>query len=120
MSQPTATADGSLLRGILLAVLILIAIPFVMMIVMMPMMGAWGAGHMNGWMWNGTGMSWAWIVSWLVLLGILLGGGYLIVRALTGPRESTDPALEELRQRYARGELSDEEFESRRQRLERD
>ena len=115
MSQTTATADGSLVRGILIAVLILIAIPFVMMIVMMPMMGAWGVGHMTGWMWDG---SWAWIVMWLVMLGIFLGGGYVIYRALRTAGDASDPALEELRSAYARGELSDEEFENRRQRLQ--
>ena len=115
MSQTTSTADGSLFRGILLAVLILIAIPFVMM----PMMGAWGVGHMHEWMWNGTGGSWAWIVMWLVMLGILIGGGYLLYRALRSPSDTADPALEELRTAYARGELSDEEFEERRNRLQR-
>ena len=118
MSQTTTTDDGSILRGILIAVLILIAIPFVMMIVMMPMMGAWGVGHMSGWMWDGTGASWAWIVMWIVMLGILLGGGYLLYRALRTPSGTPDPALEELRTAYARGELSDEEFEKRHERLQ--
>lgn len=44
MSQATSTDEGSILRVILIAVLILIAIPFVMM----PMMGAWGVGHVSG------------------------------------------------------------------------
>ena len=118
MSQTQSTTDDSILRVVLIVVLILIAIPFVMMIVMMPMMGAWGVGHMNGWMWDGTGPSWAWIFMWLVMLGILLGGGYLVYRAIRTPGESSDPALEELRAAYARGELSDEEFETRRERLQ--
>lgn len=119
MSQTTATADESILRIVLIAVLILIAIPFVMMIVMMPMLGAWGFGHMNGWMWDGTGASWTWIVMWLVMLGILFGGGYLLYRTLHNSSDSPDPALQELRAAYARGELSDEEFEKRRGRLQR-
>ena len=118
MSQATSTDEGSLLRALLIVVLILIAIPFVMMIVMMPMMGAWGVGHMNGWMWDGSGASWAWMIMWLVMLGILFGGGYLIYRVLRTPRRSSDAALEELRTTYARGELSDEEFEKRRERLQ--
>ena len=119
MSQTASTTDGSVLQAILIAVLILIAIPFVMMIVMMPMMGAWGVGHMSGWMWNGTEASWGWIVMWFVMLGILLGGGYLLYRALRNSRGDSDPALEELRTAYARGELSAEEFEERRNRLQR-
>ena len=118
MSQPTATADGSNFRGILAAMLLLISIPFVIMIVTMPMMGVWGVGHMHGWMWDGAGAPWVWIAMWLVMLGILLGGGYLLYRVFRPPHQSTDAALEELRTSYARGELSDEEFEKRRQRLQ--
>ena len=120
MSQTQSTTDDSILRVVLIALLILIAIPFVMMIVMTPMMGAWGFGHMNGWMWDGTGASWAWIVMWLVMLGILFGGGYLLYRALRNPHDTPDRALDELRTAYASGELSDEEFEQRRERLQRD
>lgn len=119
MSQPTSTADGSLVRGILLAVLILIALPFVLMILMMPMMGAWGIGHMSGWMWNETGASWVFIGMWLVMLGILLGGGYLLYRTVRTQPNTSDPEVAELRAAYARGDLSDEEFEERRNRLQR-
>lgn len=38
----------------------------------------------------------------------------------TTAEESDDPALDELRERYARGEISDEEFERRAQRLRDD
>lgn len=119
MSRTTATDEGSILRTILIVILALLAIPFVMMVLMMPMMGAWGIGHMNGWMWNGTGTSWVWIVMWIIMLAILLGGGYLLYRGLRNPTDTSDPALEELRMAYARGELSDEEFEERRDRLRR-
>ena len=53
----------------------------------------------------------------LTLLAIV----WLIVRAVGQPRESDrsreDRALEELRLRYARGEISGEEFEERRRTL---
>ena len=120
MSQTPSTADESILRVVLIAVLILIAIPFVLMLVMMPMMGAWGGGHMNGWMWDGSGTPWTWIVMWVVMLGILLGGAYVMYRALRPSTRSSDIALEELRTAYARGELSDDEFEKRRKRLQQD
>ena len=54
----------------------------------------------------------------LVFLLVLLGIGYLIYRAFTRESlSSNDPALEELRLAYARGELSQEEFEQRRENL---
>jgi putative membrane protein len=80
--------------------------------------GTWG--HMDAAVTTG---------GWTILLGVamqvlallvLVGGGYLTVRALTGTSESTDTALEELRSAYARGEIDDEEFERRRAVLERE
>lgn len=84
-----------------------------------PMMGGdWGHG-----MWGASdGMpGWVFVVGavmQLLFLALLVGAGYLGYRALTARSESTDPALEELRSAYARGELDDEEFERRRDRLE--
>lgn len=120
MSQSTTSGSDDILRTVFLIILILIGIPFVMMVIMMPMMGVWGVEHMGGWTWDGTGSSWVWILMWLVMLGILIGGGYLIYRTFaTGPTDSSEPALDELRMAYARGELSDEEFETRRDKLGR-
>lgn len=118
--QSTSSTDGSLSRAIIIAVLLLVAIPFVMMLAMGPMHAGWGVVHMDGWMWDGTGSTWAWVAMWLVLLGIFLAIGYVAYRALDTHRRATDPALEELRLAYARGELSDEEFETRRARLQQD
>lgn len=56
----------------------------------------------------------------LVFLLVLLGGGYVLARRLLNQRESHDSALEELRIAYARGDLSDEEFETRRSKLRSD
>jgi len=54
----------------------------------------------------------------LVFLLIVLGVGYALYRALTQAGISSgDPAVEELRVAYARGELSQEEFEQRREAL---
>jgi len=55
----------------------------------------------------------------LIFLLILLGGGYLVFRRMSETQTSQDPAMEELRTAYARGDLTDEEFEARRERLER-
>ncbi|PSP86299.1 hypothetical protein BRC83_01140 [Halobacteriales archaeon QS_1_68_17] len=56
--------------------------------------------------------------SMLLLVLVVAGVGSALYRGLDG--EPRDRALEELRLAYARGELSDEEYEERRDRLERD
>ncbi|MFC4437512.1 MULTISPECIES: SHOCT domain-containing protein [Natrialbaceae] len=114
------SADDAFIRTLLLFVAIVLLVPFLVMLVLMPLMGFWGGGHMwNGW--SGGGTIWTWVLPWAVFLVVILGGGYLLARSLDrGERQKTDPALEELRVAYARGELSDEEFEERRERLRRE
>lgn len=59
------------------------------------------------------------------LFGLLVAGGllYVLWNAITGGHDSDghpstdDPAMETLRERYARGEISDEEYEERARRL---
>ena len=115
--------DDSVVRTILFVIAALLALPIVVMILAMPRMGMWGAGHMGSGTWDGTGATWMWLGMWLFPLLVLVGIGYLVYAAVrrssTGAAES-DPALEELRLAYARGELTDEEFETRRERLRRD
>ena len=86
------------------------------MLVAFPLMRGWMMGPGYG---GQVTPIWRWIMM-LVPLLILLGGGYLLYRAFTRDNLRTDPALEELRLAYARGELSEEEFETRRSRLQRD
>lgn len=109
--------DDSLVRTLLIVIAVILLLPFLMMALAMPMMGVWGWGHM----WNGTGTTWSWIIMSIVPLLVILGIGYLLYGALrqSGDRR-TDPAMEELRAAYARGDLSDEEFENRRERLRRE
>lgn len=116
MSTPDST--DSLVRTILLVLAVVVLLPLLMMAFAMPMMG------MMGWwggMGPGTGVSPLWgFGSMLVVLAVVLGVGYYLVRSLASTTsEATDPALEELRVAYARGDLSDEEFERRRERLAR-
>jgi putative membrane protein len=86
----------------------------------MPMMGLmgwwWGDGMMTASPLWGVGMMLFWLV-------VLLGVAYVLYRGLvsrTATGTDSDPALEELRLAYARGDLTAEEFEERRERLQRD
>ena len=116
-------------RTLLIVVAVIVLLPFLMMALTIPMMGMWGGGMMSGGMmdggmWGGSTMggTWfGWLIAWLLPLVIVVGVGYLLYRGITrGEDRESDPAIEELRSAYARGELTDEEFEKRRERLEQD
>lgn len=114
----TNTADRNLLWVALAIIAALVIVPIVGMMGTGPMMGGmWGTG-----MWDGTGMSgWMFVIGigmQLLVLAIIVGGVYLGYRALTTQDGSADPAVAELRAAYARGDLSDDEYERRRERLE--
>jgi putative membrane protein len=73
-----------------------------------------GAMHPMTWMWGawGVGMMLMMLVFWgLVIAGIVLGIRWL-ARQTSGSR--SDRALEILRERYARGEIDKQEFDTRR------
>lgn len=114
--------DDTVLRMILAVLAVIVLVPVLVMAFMMPMMGLWGWGHMgDGVMFDGTLGLFAWLLIWIGLLVFVLGIGYGFYRLVGGaPGRASDPALEELRMAYARGDLSAEEFESRRNRLERE
>jgi len=115
------TQTETLTRTILLVLLGLLAIPLVMMLVMMPAMGVFGWSHMSGWMWDSSGGWLAMVLMMAIPLLVVIGIGYLVSQSLgTETTEQTDEALEELRRIYARGEISDEEFERRRKNLQQD
>lgn len=108
-------ADGSLLRIVVVVLAVVLLSPLLMMAVAMPMVGMMGWGGQMGFspLWGFAAM----LLSLLVVVGV----GYVLYRALVGTGgagdSAADPALEELRMAYARGDLSDEEFEQRRERL---
>lgn len=114
--------DDSLVRTLLIVIAAILLLPVLMMALAMPLMGVWGGGHMwNGGMWDGTGATWMWLLMSIVPLLVILGIGYLLYTAVRqSDDQRTDPALEELRAAYARGDLTDEEFEERRERLRRE
>jgi|AntRauTorcE11898_2_1112593.scaffolds.fasta_scaffold102593_1 putative membrane protein len=106
-------SNGTNLATILLiGVAILVLGPMLMMGFGMSMLGGmYGYGGMNGF---GTG---GFLIPFVFLL-VILGGGYFLVRRVTDHAASRDTAMEELRTTYARGDLSDEEFETRREKLD--
>ncbi|ELY65719.1 SHOCT domain-containing protein [Natrinema versiforme] len=119
----TDTRDTRLAAIVLVAIGVLVVLPMAFM-----GFGTMGAGPMMGGMWGHEMWSGETAPGWLPLVAVLLqllfvaavvGGGYLVYRAIAGA-DDTDPALEELRLAYARGELSEEEYEQRRNALDRD
>ncbi|WP_440991627.1 SHOCT domain-containing protein [Haloarchaeobius baliensis] len=117
------TTDNSLVTLVIVVLGALLVLPLLFMGFGMlgygGMMGGWEHGMWNG----GTAPGWVVLFGALIQLGFLVaivGVGYLIFRAVTGSSTEREPALEELRLAYARGDISDEEYETRRERLERD
>lgn len=74
-------------------------------------MGAWGMGGSGLW-----GLGVLWPLLWLLVIAVLVIGTVYLFRNGVG-RAGSDRALDLLRDRYARGEISDEEFEERSPRL---
>ena len=73
-----------------------------------------GYGMMDNWFGGGIFM--------LLFWGVIIIGGFFLVRYLmrqsqTSTRATENTALEILKQRYARGEINDEEFEKMKAKL---
>lgn len=72
----------------------------------------WGYDHM-GWMMNGWGMGFGFIF-WLIVLAAIIGGLVWFLRSQSvagnGVQQRRSRGLEVLEERYARGEISREEY----------
>lgn len=103
--------SSDVVRLVVIVVAVLVLTPLLGMTLMMGMMGtAWG-GPGGAWSpMTGLGVSLLWV-------GVAVLLGYLAYRAVTARADDRDPALVELRSAYARGELTDEEYETRHARL---
>lgn len=95
----------------LIVIALLLSFLVLMMAVAWPMMGMWG--------WEAEPISgWTMLPMWLVSLVVFLGIGYLLYRGFVRSKaQSGDSGLEELCLAYARGDFTDEEFETRRAHL---
>jgi len=106
--------------------LVWVVLAIIAALIIVPLFGMMWAGPMMGGMW-GTGMGCRWHV-WMDAHHWRGDATPLRRRHCRGrlPRlssdtqgdDSSDPAVKELRAAYARGDLSDEEYERRRDRLE--
>lgn len=85
---------------------------------MMGFGGTMGSGGMMSGPYGDGGYNYVGVLFQFAFLAILLGGGFLVARRFAGRRDTSDAAIEELRRAYARGDLSDEEFERRRETLD--
>lgn len=123
-----ATRSTSTTTLVLVLLGILVALPLLLVGggMMVGPMGGYGPMMGDGGMW-GSGMTdgaagWWFLVALgtrLVVLGVIVAAAYLAYRHVVAA-DDTDRAIEELRHAYARGDLTDEEYEQRRERLERD
>lgn len=69
-------------------------------------------GYYDGW-------SWLWMTGLAVLFwGVIIALGVWAFRSLVPGHHASDTALETLRQRFAAGEISQEEFEKTRSALQ--
>jgi len=111
-----ATDNDDSLRIILIVIGAIVFLPVVFGLLMVPMMGMMGA-----WWVGGDGGPTGWLLLWQVVpLLLLVAAAALGLRWLRGRELGGDPALQELRHAYARGDIDDEEFERRRAVLEDD
>jgi putative membrane protein len=105
-------------RLIVLALIALALLVFLPALFMGGGMMGYG-GPMMGWMYGTNTPGWMLVVglaSQLLMVALVVGLGYLAYKALTGGE--TDTAIEELRTAFARGDIDEDEFERRKERLE--
>ena len=97
--------------------------------VVLPIVGSLAGGYRSGgWgmmgpgMMGGFGLGWFMPIFMIVFWGLIIWGIVALIRGLTslassGGSGQADSALEVLKRRYARGEISKEEFEEKKKDL---
>lgn len=131
-TMATNSTDTQVVTVLLVVLGALVVLPALFMGFGMMGAGPMGTGPMNGaghgGMWGSGGSVPGWwplagLLLQLAFLAAVVGLGYLLYRAVTGIGDRTateDPAVEELRLAYARGDLDEDEYERRRDQLQRD
>ncbi|MFC7156589.1 SHOCT domain-containing protein [Halomarina halobia] len=117
------TTDRLVRLGLVALAALLLAPLVAMLLGGWPMTGGWMMGPDGGWgghggwmMGTGTAGTWWWVGGLLWSLG-LIAVVVLAYGLFRGATATQDDALAELRRAYARGDLSDEEYDRRRERL---
>jgi putative membrane protein len=116
------TSDRRLVTFLLVVLGALVVLPLLGM-----GFGMLGYGSMMGGMWGGGMWNGGTVPGWMLFVGLvmpllflllLVGLVYLVYRLLTDDDgRGEDAAIDELRTAYARGDLTDEEYEDRLERL---
>lgn len=106
-----------IIGGIIVAILIIL--PLVFGLTSGWQYGGWGM--MGPGMMGGFGWMWFMPIFFILFWGLVIWGIVALVRGLSGSRGSdsskADSALEVLKRRYARGEISKEEYEEKKKDL---
>ncbi|MGM0399392.1 MAG: SHOCT domain-containing protein [Halobacteriota archaeon] len=114
-----ASNDLDATTVVLLLLGVIVLLPLLMMTIGVG--GMMGYGGMTGQF--GTTSGWVPLAGFLVMVlffVLIIGGGVLLLQRASGGTREHDSAMEELRNAYARGDLSEEEFDRRKQKLERE
>lgn len=105
-------ASDDALKVVLLILGVLLILPLFLMSLMVPMMGFMGGMPFGAEAWGFGLFGFASLIP-LAFFALLLYAAYRILR----PSEDRDPAIETLREAYAAGEIDEEEYERRLERL---
>ena len=116
MNKNTKTA--LIIGGVIIAILIIVPLIF-------GLIGGWqgyGYGMMGPWMMGGFGGGWFMPIIMIVFWGLVIWGIVALARGVASPGNSGSPnqadsALEILKRRYARGEITKQEYEERKKDL---
>src|SRR4030043_1844314 len=103
-----------IIGGVIVAILVIVPLIF-------GLTGGWqgyGHGMMGPGMMGGYGWGWFMPIIMIVFWGLVIWGIVALVRGVTSPGSSgasnqVDSALEILKRRYARGEITKQEYEER-------
>ena len=106
-----------IIGGVIVAILIIVPL-------VIGFFGGWqgyGYGMMGPWMMGGFGWGWFMPIIMIVFWGLIIWGIVALVRGLStgggGSSTQADSTLEILKRRYARGEITKEEFEEKKKDL---